>query len=226
MFLASEGFEKGRAGDLARMEERSESLSTRGCISARVLLEPNQVFWVESSLNLRARAGGLFSLDSALRGRVSVSSSKTGTSRALGSPKNSGHLRCATSQLTGRLRGAVTRAISSFSLRVDSPSGSENTEDNVGLTVPWEPVEEGGELNGLSRLAFISLRIRERYLLAASTSIALSYASGRVALGGEDVGLAIMAGETPAARILLRCALKIEECKQSMDSADEVCMRL
>ena len=64
------------------------------------------------------------------------------------------------------------RAMSSLSLRVDSPSGSEKTEDRVGLTVPWEPVDEGGELNGLSRLAFISLRIRERYRLAVSTSMA------------------------------------------------------
>lgn len=67
------------------------------------------------------------------------------------------------------------RAMSSLSLRVDSPSGSEKTEDSVGLTVPWEPVDEGGELNGLSRLAFISLRMRERYLLAVSASMALLF---------------------------------------------------
>ncbi len=66
---------------------------------------------------------------------------------------------------------AVRRAMSSLSFRVDSPSGSEKTEESVRLTSPREPVEEGGELKGFSRLAFISLRIRERYLLVLSASI-------------------------------------------------------
>lgn len=69
----------------------------------------------------------------------------------------------------GSFLGAVTRAISWFNRRVDSPSGSEKTDDRVGLALP---VDEGGELKGFSRLAFISLRMRERYLVTASDSMA------------------------------------------------------
>lgn len=61
----------------------------------------------------------------------------------------------------GRRLGALN---SSLSFRVPSPSGlNEKFERSlvsstvVVLTVPWEPVDEGGELNGLRRAAYISL---------------------------------------------------------------------
>lgn len=144
--------ERGIAGDFDSRRERSDSSSARACMSARLRLELSQMSRVESSA-MNLKGAGLFSL----RGRVSLS--KTAD---LGLEKYSGHLRWAASQLTGSLRAAVTRAMSSFNLRVDSPSGSEKTEVMVGLTVPWEPVEEGGELKGFSRFACISRRMRER----------------------------------------------------------------
>jgi hypothetical protein len=52
----------------------------------------------------------------------------------------------------------MARSISALRRRVDSP---EKTDVRVGLTVPWEPVEEGGEWNGFSRCAFISRRYRD-----------------------------------------------------------------
>lgn len=85
----------------------------------------------------------------------------------------------------GSFLGAVTRAMSSLSLRVDSPSGSEKTDDSVGLALP---VDEGGELKGFSRLAFISLRMRERYLVTASDSIALPRAARDAGAARVDDG--------------------------------------
>lgn len=50
----------------------------------------------------------------------------------------------------------------SIGWRVDSPSGTWERFE-VSVTVPWLPVDEGGE-NGFSALLRISLRMRDWYL--------------------------------------------------------------
>ena len=112
--------------------------------------------------------------------------------------------------MTGSFLEAVILAMSSLRRRVDSPSGSEKTDDMVGLTVPWEPVDEGGELKGFARFAFISRRMRERYLLAVSASMAVgSRVVGRDAAGLEPTGTGLDTRVRVVCVVRKQCGWKI-----------------
>lgn len=151
--------------------EQSDAVSARGCISAR------ERFLLWSSMPsigvVSSYGGGTFSFPSSLA-KGAKSTSRVGSVDA--KLLHSGNVRASADVLMtveGRLPKRPDRAAegrrgrslaSSPNFRVPSPSGlNENVErllvrsTVVVLTVPWEPVEEGGELKGLRRDAYISL---------------------------------------------------------------------